>query len=1626
MSYSGFRPAHPAFRNLVLKGLILAGFIVGHLALAPANVTAAVDQVIHEGSFTAKDLNWETDPQGVPYPVLDGTRILAQPGLPQLPARDLVFLVPLASDVTNLWIEPLQTHREAVESSLAVAPPLVTDAGEIVSQAGMTRQGVEFPAVWGEFTGQHVWRGYRLATVTVYPVREIQSDQGVELEFLDSFAVRMSAGGAADLDEVAVRQRLVPGEAEESARILAELVANPREISGYHRQHGQDLQEKSAGFQPTQIPSLNGSGVTYLIITNDDMKNQFQVLADHKTAQGIPTVVATREFIAANFRNGADIQETMRMYIREAYEKWGTEYVLLGGDSDILPARYVENTFYPTFGSTFIPVDLYFACLDGTWNDDGDENFGEPAKAPDPGDLVDFAEEVYIGRATVRNVAEAGVFVNKVITYESADVTADWANRVLFAAEVLFPEDWPIEPVIILDGAQYAHQQVIEYIIPCTDMEYMRMYQSDSLLYPRDAPLTRAALIDTINSGRHGILNQIGHGAFYNMSVADANFTTTDADNLTNGDHQFMIYALNCASGAFDKSCLLERFMLNPNGGSVCSIGSVRAAFPNNSNNYQQEFFSHLYCSGETRVGRLVALSRLPFIGLTEANYVDRWTFENYTLLGDPTLALWTGTPAPVNVAGPTGMGLGPQTLGFTVTEGGNPVENALVCLAKDGESHAYGLTDVAGVVNLDFLPTSTGDATLTISGKNLVRKDQLLPVTSGAAFAALSDMTVVDDGTGGSIGNGNVNIESGEVVEFTALLTETGGSGTAGLTGVLSCSEPEVVILTDTTTFPALAAGESSLAQSPFLVYFNPGIPDASEITFQIDVTEGGNTYVTQWKEVVGTPLPEVVSMDWEDQTFGDGNGILDPGERIRITAYLKNYGGGTADDVTGYLRTDEVNVVLYDSVATWTGLDHLVESSGSVTYSLSLTSLVGGDASRVDFVDNYGRTFSHDFTPWRPDIPVNITTDTSLGPDVIALSWDPPGSADLFGYNVYRSLSDLGPFSRVNPDVVSGASYYRDENLGQMTRYYYKVAAVDSSGVLSDLSALVTSSTAPPELPGFPVDYKPETSSHLAVGDIDGNGDSEIVLSSTQVYVFNHDGQEFMDGDGESQTLGVFTDFPSNYILGPAGVALANLDLVPGQEMIISEQYPSVRIHVFTRDGSELTGWPQTLSTNQVGTGWNWATPAVGDIDGDGEAEIVIHALNGVIYALNADGSEVRDGDGDPATNGVFYVRAGAQYEWSRSGPALYDLDGDGAKDIIFGTRNDDSGLKRLMALKHDGTDVAGFPYIANGGISVDPCVGDLDDNGQVEIIFSDSARYLYAVQQDGTNYPGFPKYLGYAAVHDWVSSPGLADMDGDDMLEIIHAPNESGAVSRLVVVDTDYVGGTSGQVLAGWPVVLPGSSEGSPVIGDIDGDLSPDILHGIGGGDLNSPFNLYAYKLDGSLVNGFPITLTGPLMPSAVITDLDWDTDVEIVYGGWDSLIHVWDMPFAYDRHLVPWPTFGGNNRRDGVFIPMEVVPVIDPGDVPVAGFSVDAAYPNPFNPSMTIKYSLPRAGHLKLSIYNVRGRLVKTLIDGPRPAGAGQTVVWDGTDNQGSVAASGVYFYKASSQGEVGIGKATLLK
>jgi hypothetical protein len=98
---------------------------------------------------------------------------------------------------------------------------------------------------------------------------------------------------------------------------------------------------------------------------------------------------------------------------------------------------------------------------------------------------------------------------------------------------------------------------------------------------------------------------------------------------------------------------------------------------------------------------------------------------------------------------------------------------------------------------------------------------------------------------------------------------------------------------------------------------------------------------------------------------------------------------------------------------------------------------------------------------------------------------------------------------------------------------------------------------------------------------------------------------------------------------------------------------------------------------------------------------------------------------------------------------------------------------------------------------------------------------------------------------------------------------------------------------------------------------------------------------------------------------------------------------------------------------------------PVGVPDAAVLAVRCFPNPFNPAATIAYNLPHAGRASLKVYDLRGRLVRVLLDDVRPAGPGQ-VVWDGRDGDGAAVASGIYFHELMAGGETRLGKMTLVK
>ena len=124
-----------------------------------------------------------------------------------------------------------------------------------------------------------------------------------------------------------------------------------------------------------------------------------------------------------------------------------------------------------------------------------------------------------------------------------------------------------------------------------------------------------------------------------------------------------------------------------------------------------------------------------------------------------------------------------------------------------------------------------------------------------------------------------------------------------------------------------------------------------------------------------------------------------------------------------------------------------------------------------------------------------------------------------------------------------------------------------------------------------------------------------------------------------------------------------------------------------------------------------------------------------------------------------------------------------------------------------------------------------------------------------------------------------------------------------------------------------------------------------------------------------------------------------DTLLLDGGWRWDVGFWYKVTAVDIH--------GNESLYAVFGP-DMVTGDDPIPAPNATFLAQN-YPNPFNPNTEIAFGLKSGGFVNLSIYNAAGQLVTVLINESRPAGP-YTTVWNGKAENGTTAASGVYFYR----------------
>jgi hypothetical protein len=430
----------------------------------------------------------------------------------------------------------------------------------------------------------------------------------------------------------------------------------------------------AAPFAPTLTPSLSGSPVEGIILTADSLAASFQPLADFHTRTGHPTVVRTLGAIRAEDPRSIDLAQAIRTFLTRARTLWGTEWVLLGGDHDLIPLRTVEVDFA---GPEEIPTDAYYSDLDGTWDGNGNGVFGELA------DSLDMEPDLLVGRMPVETRAEAAEQVAKLLRYRRAPPIAP-ASKHLLLAEVLFPRDWTPGQSVQVDGAVQA-ESIRAHLPSCVTAD---RYYENQTRYPGSLLLTKASALSALARG-YAVVQAIGHGSRSQIAVGNELLTLGDLATLSSGDSAALWVASNCASAAVDFDSFAEALLRKPSGGAIAYVGATRDAWAGVSETVAETVTRAAVPEAGAGVplGRAVDAARRALLPAAQGESTQRWGYFETILLGDPELRIWRCAPVTLAVTAPPGVALGSGGFPVSVQTGGAPVESALVVAMKTAPS---------------------------------------------------------------------------------------------------------------------------------------------------------------------------------------------------------------------------------------------------------------------------------------------------------------------------------------------------------------------------------------------------------------------------------------------------------------------------------------------------------------------------------------------------------------------------------------------------------------------------------------------------------------------------------------------------------------------------------------------------------------------------------------------------------------------------------------------------------------------------------------------------------------------------------------------------------------------------
>lgn len=820
--------------------------------------------------------------------VFDNCYNMGEEGSPLLPYYGADILLPPGTEVTNIRLISITTGEEINNITIQPAPgqfPIskgAPDGYKPLPDPAIYSLNGNYPAIHTSIPVTHFLAGHSIASFTVCPV--IYNPVQKSISLISSITIE-----------------LVTEASSRAGQASARLKNHPSQINRIHK-----IVDNKAVLDQYSYADNKTSEFDILFITGQALEPFFQPYISFKTETGFLVETLTTDYIYANY-SGADEQEQIRNCIIDYYTNFNIFAVILGGDADKNnPAtNFVPHRgFYGQIDNDFdLPADMYYSCLDGNWNDDGDLKWAEPGED-------DLFAEVIIGRLAVDDSTEIAHLMHKQLMYQDQPVIDD-IEKALMIGEALDGSTWGADSKDEVAMGSSSHGFTTVGISSNFSIEN---------LYERDAWWNKSDVFDQFNTTGVNLLNHLGHSnTYYNMKMynSDVNTTNFTNDGVTRG--YAIGYSQGCYNGAFDNrgttpnsyggDCFAEKITTIETAEVACvsnsRYGLYSPGYTNGASQYfDREFYDAIFGEDLTMIGEANGDSKEDNAGFIASNSALRWCCYILNVFGDPTMDIWTAAPTPITATYPASVPLGVASITFQTD-----APEARIGLMQNGELIGRGLTDTNGdlVLNLFNQLADIDTIHVSIIAHNRLRHVGTITVVAEQAFVCYESHSINDTLTG----NGNGLCEYGETVKMSLEVINAGQQEATDVTVYITSSDPYVIITDSVEYYGNISGGQTVTIPEGFEFSLTDDVPDGHDVLFTLRA-EGQENWESNFSQEACAPKFTSGLLSIDDSGSGNGNGYLDPGETTNLHIQIINSGHSRALDISSLISTDDTLVTI------------------------------------------------------------------------------------------------------------------------------------------------------------------------------------------------------------------------------------------------------------------------------------------------------------------------------------------------------------------------------------------------------------------------------------------------------------------------------------------------------------------------------------------------------------------------------------------------------------------------------------------------------------------------------------------------------------------------------------------